>query len=70
MLNKIKLLLRKIKYYLSREYCYDCMEQKGSAAFGMCCGMAGGDAQSNYLSYSCMDCPYLTLTDGSANNGK
>lgn len=70
MLNKIKLLLRKIKYYLSREYCYDCMEQKGSAAFGMCCGMAGGDYQSKYLSCSCMDCPHFTLTDGSDNNGE
>ena len=63
MLNKIKLLLRKIKYYLSREYCYDCMEREGSAVFGMCCGMAGGDFQSGYLSYSCMDCPYFTLTE-------
>ena len=69
MFYKIKLLLRKIEYYLSREYCYDCMEQKGSAAFCMCCGMAGGDSQSNYLSYSCMDCPYFTLTEVGDNNG-
>ena len=70
MLNKIKSLLLKIKYYLSREYCYNCMEQKGSAAFGMCCGMAGGDAQSNYLSYSCMDCPHFTLTEEGAGNDR
>lgn len=68
MIYKIKLLLRKIKYYFSREYCYDCMEREGNAAFGMCCGMAGGDSQSGYLSYSCMDCPHFTLTDGSGNN--
>lgn len=63
MLKKIRLLIEKIKYYFSRKYCYDCMEQEGNAAFGKCCGMYGGDFYSEYLCYRCMDCPYLTLTE-------
>lgn len=63
MLNKIKFLVEKIKYYFSHKYCYDCMEREGNAVFGMCCGVAGGDLNSGYLSYQCINCPYLTLTD-------
>ena len=39
------------------------MEQSGVAVFGMCSGVVGGDSNSEYLSYQCMDCPYLTLTE-------
>ena len=62
MLDKIKRLIEKIKYYFSHEACYNDMEQQGIAVFGMCCGVTGGDRNSEYLSYQCMDCPYLTLS--------
>lgn len=49
-----------IKYHLSHEWCYDRMETAGVAIFGCCSGTFGGDEQSNYLSYMCMDCPHWT----------
>lgn len=70
MLNKIKLLIEKIKYCFSHKSCYDCMEREGNAVFGMCCGTVGGDSNSEYLSYRCMDCPYLTLLREDGNNDK
>ena len=70
MLDKIKILIEKIKYYFSHKFCYDDMERQGRAVFGMCGGLVGGDFNSGYLSYHCMDCPYLTLTDRSDNNGE
>ena len=70
MLNKIKQLIEKIKHYSSHNACYNYREQQGNAVFGMCCGVAGGDFNSGYLSYHCMDCPYLTLTERSDNNGE
>lgn len=63
MREKIKSLFKKIGRYFSHDSCYNDMEQRGIAVFGMCCGVVGGDANSNYLSYQCMDCPYLTLTE-------
>lgn len=61
LLDKIKLLIEKIRYYFSHKSCYDDRERQGKAMFGMCCGIAGGDSNSEYLNYACMDCPYLTL---------
>lgn len=63
MLDKIKLLIEKIEYYFSHKFCYDDMERQGRAVFGMCDGLMGGDINSRYLSYHCMDCPYLILTE-------
>ena len=37
------------------------MEDQGIAVFGMCKGLAGGDFNSGYLQYKCIDCPYLVL---------
>ena len=70
MLDKIKSLIGRIKNYSSHQSCYNAMEQSGKAVFGMCDGLVGGDFNSGYLSYHCMDCPYLTLTDRSDNNGE
>lgn len=38
--------------------CYNQMESEGRASFGICGGVAGGDKSTEYLSYSCIDCPY------------
>lgn len=64
-----KEMLRKIKKYFSYESCYKQMEKQGIAVFCMCKGVVGGDRFTDYLNYKCVDCPYLTLLDGSNNNG-
>lgn len=38
--------MEKVKYRMSRERCYDEMEEKGYAA-RRCCGLMGGDSWSN-----------------------
>lgn len=43
----------------SKDKCY---KQHGNGN-GTCDGAVGGDRFTNYLSYSCVDCPYLKLTD-------
>ena len=63
LLEKIKSFIKKIKHRFSYNACYNAMEQRGIAVFGMCSGVAGGDVNSGQLSCQCMDCPYLTLTD-------
>ena len=62
-----KKLFRKITSYFSHETCYKEMEKQGIAVFGMCKGVVGGDVYTDYLSYQCIDCPYLTLIDRSGN---
>lgn len=62
MINKVKAFLKRVKYTFSKNYCYDQMERDGIAAFGMCEGLVGGDKFSNYLQYSCIDCPYFVDT--------
>ena len=59
MLKKIHNFIDRIKYKFSRECCYDEMEKQGIAVFGMCGGTAGGDCNTDYLSYECIDCPYF-----------
>ena len=61
IINNIKKFIEKINYYFSHKSCYDDRERQGKAVFGMCGGVAGGDFNSGYLNYDCMDCPYLTL---------
>lgn len=63
-----KKLFYKIKNYFSHERCYKTMESYGIAAFSMCKGVTGGDRFIGYLNYSCVDCPYLELSDRSNNN--
>lgn len=60
ILSRMIAWVKKAKYRLSREYCYDEMEGKGYASQGRCCGLVGGDSWSDYLMYTCMDCPHYT----------
>lgn len=61
MLKKIIDFLSKIFILNEFEKCYNKMEDKGIAVFGCCCGVSGGDALTNYLSYTCVSCPHLVL---------
>ena len=56
--DKIKSLIQRIKYKMSREHCYEEMEKQGIAVFGMCGGLTGGDRYSGNLQYDCIDCKY------------
>lgn len=42
--------------------CYEEMENRGNAVFGMCSGQMGGDYETEYLSYSCLDCSYFDIS--------
>lgn len=55
----ISVLIAKIKYILSTDWCYDRMEAEGHAANGRCCGSAGGTRHTYYLSEMCIECPYF-----------
>ena len=59
----IKKFIKWLKYFLSHKWCYDTMEERGIAIAGYCNGVAGGSKEINYLSESCMDCPYFTPVD-------
>lgn len=50
--------IKKIRYQLSRDACYEVMHKRGYAFFQCCGGRAGGDKYSVYLSYDCVDSPY------------
>ena len=54
-----KKLIEKIKYFFSHDFCYKSMEHSGIAVFGLCRGLVGGDAATEYLQYDCIDCPYF-----------
>lgn len=58
-IKKMKELIQRAKYRLSREYCYNEMESRGIAAMSCCSGLAGGDFNSGHLQYECVDCPYF-----------
>ena len=55
-------LLDKIKYFFSKESCYDQECKRGNAKDGKCGGVVGGTTATNYLSESCCDCPYFKFT--------
>jgi hypothetical protein len=59
MIKRIVIWIKKIKYYWSREHCYDQREYEGYAAMGSCGGLAGGDSSSGYLQFSCIECPHF-----------
>lgn len=48
-----------MSYY---DKCYAEMESRGVSVFGSCYGQMGGGYETNYLSYSCIDCPYFVET--------
>lgn len=50
--------IKRIKYVLSRDACYEDMRKRGYAFFQCCGGRVGGDKYTEYLSYDCVDCPY------------
>ena len=58
LIKRLRKLAERIKYHLSHEWCYDRMEATGTATMGCCCGCFGGDWETGYLSYMCMDCPH------------
>lgn len=47
-----------LKYNLSHEWCYDRMIDNDQIVAGHCYGQVGGDRESGYLCYMCMDCPH------------
>ncbi len=54
-------LFAKIKYFFSKEYCYDNECKRGNAKNGKCGGVVGGTSYTGYLSESCVSCPYFTF---------
>ena len=63
MFKKLKTLIAKVRYYFSYNACYNEMESRNVAAMSRCCGVSGGDNNSGYLNYNCINCPYLCLVD-------
>lgn len=43
--------------------CYTDMENTGYASMCCCGGLTGGDRSTNYLSETCIGCPYLVLVN-------
>lgn len=60
MIKRIKEWIKQIRYNRSLESCYNDMENRGVAVFGMCGGVVGGDHSTEYLSIECINCPYYT----------
>lgn len=60
LIKRIKEWLKQIRYNWSLESCYNDMENRGIAVFGMCGGVVGGDHSTEYLSIECINCPYYT----------
>lgn len=56
MLKMIKTFFSKFKKRLSYNVCYNKMERKGDAVFGICSGVSGS---RDYIEIGCIDCPYL-----------
>lgn len=53
-------ILKKLMFRFSKEYCFDRMIKAGNVTKNKRCGgLCGGDKQTNYLNYSCVDCKYL-----------
>ena len=59
MFERIKNLIEKFNYLISKQECYDEMERRGLAVRESCEGVVGGDSSTEYLNYSCIDCPYF-----------
>lgn len=60
MIKRIKEWIKQIRYNWSLESCYNDMENRGIAVFGMCGGVVGRDHSTEYLSIECINCPYYT----------
>lgn len=60
MIEKIKSMILRFKWWWSYESCYVAREDEGYAVFGMCGGTVGGTRNTGYLSEECISCPYYT----------
>lgn len=69
-MNFLRKIISKIKYYFSRERCYNKREDEGLASFCCCSGLVGGDKESEYLQYECLDCKYLVTYEGGVKDDK
>ena len=52
------------------EKCYRDREKEGTAILNCCEGFAGGTNSTNYLSETCLSCPYLVLSDDIEKSNK
>lgn len=59
----IKKIAKWIRDFIFNYYdnCYTDMEYEGHASMGCCGGVVGGTSATNYLSETCVSCPYLVL---------
>ena len=53
--------VKKIKYFFSKESCYDREVERGNAKDGKCGGVCGGTSATDYLSEMCCDCKYFSF---------
>lgn len=60
MIEKIKSMILRFKWWWSYESCYVARKDEGYAVFGMCGGTVGGTRNTGYLSEECISCPYYT----------
>ncbi len=58
-MNFLMTCVKRVKYFFSKERCYTEREKEGVAIFNCCCGVVGGDKETGYLQYGCIDCKYL-----------
>ena len=61
MFETLKDFVKSFSKFWSKDTCYMEMEKQGIAKNQKCCGLVGGDRYTDYLSYTCVDCPYLEL---------
>lgn len=61
MSSLFRKIIDKISKKVNDKYsiCYTQRQNEGHAAFGNCSGVVGGTSATEYLSESCIDCPYL-----------
>lgn len=52
-------VIKRVFFTSYYDKCYEDMENRGVTIFGTCYGQSGGDKYTDYLSYSCVDCPYF-----------
>ena len=60
LFGKGKWIMRKYQYELFYDSCYDKMKAYGVAVYGKCCGVFGGDRNTDDTAESCLDCPYYS----------
>lgn len=70
----MKKILKRIKDFIGGffpptyyRFCYTDREYEGMAAMGCCHGLVGGTGATEYLSETCVSCPYLVLINERRN---